>query len=1137
MTFLADLHVHSHFSRATAKNLDLEHLYMSAQRKGLAVVGTGDATHPGWFEAIRAKLVPAETGLFRLCDDLAGACDREIPGACRSQVRFILVSEISNIYKKDGRTRKNHNLVFLPSIDAAARFNRELDKIGNIKSDGRPILGLDAHDLLEIVLETDDSAFLVPAHIWTPWFSLLGSKSGFDSLEACFGDLTDHVFAVETGLSSDPPMNRLVSGLDRLTLISNSDAHSPAKLGREANIFHTELNYEAMRSALKSGHPDDFGGTLEFYPEEGKYHLDGHRKCGVRLAPDETRALGGVCPRCGKALTVGVLYRVQALADRSAHEIPDRFPPFESLIPMHDILSEVLQTGPASKKVGRAYDQLLEKHGSELEILRRRDPHDLDMAGPPLLGEAIRRMRSGKVRVSAGYDGEFGKIHLFDEAERRELMGQRHLFAVSPVDQPSGTPQRRRSRKTSPGAPTRRPDQNPVRLSAPPSVVRTNSRQQQAIACGPGPLMIVAGPGTGKTTTLTRRIAHLVLEQTVPADRILAITFTDKAALEMRERLDHLLVDRPSIPLATTFHSFCWQLLQEATDDRPPTVIGEEDRLFIITGIMRRMRTEGIKASLKPREMLARIEAAKQNLQSAAAFFESVALEAPTSQFAHGYRHYQDILTKEGWVDFDDLIFRMVLKLESDEACRQALQKRFRYVFIDEYQDLNRCQYRLVRALVPPDGNICVIGDPDQAIYGFRGSDTVYFNRFVEDFPDAQVIHLRRNYRSTETILEASWQVIRNRPNDPLPGMMGSRLVSDKQGVRTVAVLELVSEKAEAVAVGKIIEAQIGGTGFLSIDAGKVDTTSSAEDRSFGDFAVLFRTSQQADTIAGVFADAGIPFQQASRRKRLAQTGAAELLALYRLLHNTGTGRDFTAGARAVRPGLAAPLINAFLDWKERQDFSLCEAMENAAVLPVDGITGVQQRRLQDFLQGLAALKVKLKQKTPAENLAALDRCSAVRDLENLSSDYDDTLTHLLELAASCRADNDQFLARLALHRDEDTLRAGVEKVALLTMHAAKGLEFPVVFIMGCENGLVPFSRNKGDKADIEEERRLFYVAMTRARERLYLCWSRRRMIYGQKREQQRSPFVGEIEARLLAHQSPETVDKRRNRQVQLKLF
>src|SRR6056297_1095469 len=302
MRYIADLHIHSKYSRGTARNLDLEHLYIYAQLKGITVLATGDYTHPAWFSELSEKLVPAEDGLYRLADDIASACDRQVPPACRRDVRFVLATEISNIYKKNDQTRKNHNLVFMPDLEAAARFNARLDAIGNIKADGRPILGLDARDLLEIALEISEEAFLIPAHIWTPWFSVFGSKSGFDSLKECFEDLTPHIFALETGLSSDPPMNWRVSDIDGLTLVSNSDAHSPANLGREACLFDTALSYTAMRDAIKTGDPEQYRGTFEFYPEEGKYHYDGHRKCGVCFHPADTLKHHGKCPVCGRPL-------------------------------------------------------------------------------------------------------------------------------------------------------------------------------------------------------------------------------------------------------------------------------------------------------------------------------------------------------------------------------------------------------------------------------------------------------------------------------------------------------------------------------------------------------------------------------------------------------------------------------------------------------------------------------------------------------------------------------------------------------------------------------------------------------------------------------------------------------------------
>lgn len=418
MKFIGDLHVHSKFSRATARNLDFENLYISAQLKGITVVGTGDFTHPGWFTEISEKLVPAESGLFRLNKNIERLCNQQVPVSCRGPVRFILQSEISNIYKKAGKTRKNHNLVFVPDLDTAAKFNQKMDRIGNIKSDGRPILGLDTRDLLEILLESGEQNFLVPAHIWTPWFSLFGSKSGFDTVEECFEDLSSHIFAVETGLSSDPAMNWRVSQLDRMTLISNSDAHSPAKLGREANIFNTELNYLSIKKAIETGDGDSFQGTIELYPEQGKYHFDGHRKCQVRLNAKETLERGGICPVCQKPVTLGVAYRVEMLADREETLKPEITASYSNIVPLVDILSEILQVGPTSKKVAAYYEKALATLGSEFSILRELDSKRVAESGIPFLSEAVMRMREGAINISGGYDGEFGVVKIFSPWER-----------------------------------------------------------------------------------------------------------------------------------------------------------------------------------------------------------------------------------------------------------------------------------------------------------------------------------------------------------------------------------------------------------------------------------------------------------------------------------------------------------------------------------------------------------------------------------------------------------------------------------------------------------------------------------------------------------------------------------------------
>jgi uncharacterized protein (TIGR00375 family) len=423
MRFIADLHIHSKYSRATSGDMTPEAIWKWAQLKGISVVGTGDFTHPKWFKELNDKLDPLGNGLFRLKKAYRTA---DIHASCRNEVSFLLTSEISCIYSKNKKTRKVHCLVFVRDFQSAAKLSIALAKIGNLNADGRPILGLDAKELLRIVLDTSCEAMLVPAHAWTPHFSVFGAVSGFDSLEECFEELTPNICAIETGLSSDPAMNWRLSALDGITLISNSDAHSPAKMGREANIFDNEISYSAMMGSLKSR--KGFAGTIEFFPQEGKYHYDGHRLCGVSLTPKETMKHDFLCPMCGKKVTVGVLHRVETLADRVEGFKPKGAQPFRSIIPLPEIISETLKVGVKSKAVDEVYQKLLANLGNEFSILIDASLADIEQAGSTLLRKGIAQMRAGKVYIAPGFDGEYGKVRIFEEIGRKQIKGQTMLF-------------------------------------------------------------------------------------------------------------------------------------------------------------------------------------------------------------------------------------------------------------------------------------------------------------------------------------------------------------------------------------------------------------------------------------------------------------------------------------------------------------------------------------------------------------------------------------------------------------------------------------------------------------------------------------------------------------------------------------
>jgi uncharacterized protein (TIGR00375 family) len=427
---IVDLHIHSHYSRATSKHSDLEGLYRWGKLKGITIIGTGDFTHPAWFAEIREKLESAEPGLYKLKDDIAGEIDAGLPSSVRSQmIRFVPSVEIATIYKKGDKVRKLHQLIIMPSFAAVSELNTRLERIGNLKADGRPILGLDSKELLRHALQSDPRALYIPAHIWTPWFGMFGSKSGFDSIAEAYEELAPEIHAIETGLSSDPAMNWRVPGLDGITITSHSDAHSPAKLGREATVVKSELSYDAITGAIKTN-DERLLGTIEFFPEEGKYHSDGHRACNVRFTPEETKAHGGLCPVCGKPLVVGVENRLNELANRPIDFAPKNTKQVEYIIPLAEIIAELKGTkSTTGKAVVAEYHDVIDRLGNEFDVLRSVPIEAIRTAGFSTLAVAIERLRAGDVLRDPGYDGVFGTIKVFkNAADRQETLNQLSLL-------------------------------------------------------------------------------------------------------------------------------------------------------------------------------------------------------------------------------------------------------------------------------------------------------------------------------------------------------------------------------------------------------------------------------------------------------------------------------------------------------------------------------------------------------------------------------------------------------------------------------------------------------------------------------------------------------------------------------------
>jgi len=966
MLYYTDLHIHSKYSRATSKSCNLEELAIWARKKGLSLISTGDFTHPAWFAEIKEKLVPAGDGVFRLRPDIEKEIFKET-----TPVKFLLSVEISTIYKKWDKTRKVHHVVFAPSVEVAENFRQKLAAIGNINSDGRPILGLESRNLLETVLESGEDAYIIPAHIWTPWFSVLGSKSGFDSIEDCYGDLSDHIFAVETGLSSDPEMNWHVSKLDKFRLVSNSDAHSPAKLAREATVFSKDPDYYTIMNALKTG--DGYVGTVEFFPEEGKYHEDGHRKCNICLTPEETKQLNGICPVCHKPLTIGVSYRVNELSDRKGIITPPATAgQVFSLVPLPEIISEIMQVGVSSKSVVNEYERLIHKFGPELSILQDVPIEDLSKDFT-LLGEGISRLRKGQVIKHAGYDGEYGVIKLFED---EELVRKNFINLKLDIDIPARTVKHENKVHYEATAPAQKSDEvKEIKKGL-------DEYQQSAVESDYHQLLIVAGPGSGKTTVLTQRIAYQIKNKNIAPQNCLAITFTRRAAQEMRERLEKL-IDNANPLNIHTFHSLCFAILKENYEKA-----GLPQDFIVMSEQERKLCTDN------------------------------------------------QILEKS--IGFDDLIMYTLKLFNENPDIVEKYRDCYKYVSVDEYQDIDENQYKLIRSLVPSNGNIFVIGDPNQAIYGFRGGDAKFFNNFTQDYPQAKIINLKNNYRSTNNIVDASNQMINS-----------FNIVStyDKPQEK-ITIHTAPTDKAEAEFVASSIENLIGGHSFFSIDSAR--SAGEESDYSFSDFAILYRSSSQLEPVIEALNRTGMPFVKLSNDM-------------------------------------------------------LCE-----------------QKSVVDLLNRL------IPDKPVKEQLVELKT--------EFSEKIDVYIYQYLQNLASEHKSKEEFIHNVSMLTEADTLDKRGDRIALMTLHASKGLEFKCVFIVGLEDGILPFYRAK-EQTEIEEERRLLYVGMTRAKRRLFLSRAQKRKWFGTYKSFDISPFLVTIETDLLNLSKFEKKYEEKPNSEQLSLF
>lgn len=1059
MKYIADLHIHSRYSRATSKEGTPEHLDLWARKKGISIVGTGDFTHPAWREELKERLEPAEDGLYKLKQeyilDESRYFRQEAP-------RFVVSGEISSIYKKNGKTRKVHNVILLPGLEDAERLSKKLETIGNIHSDGRPILGLDCRELLEIMLDICPEGILIPAHIWTPHFSLFGAFSGFDTIEECFEDLAPHIRALETGLSSDPPMNWRWSALDRFQLISNSDAHSPGKLGREATLLDIEMSYEGISRAVQEG--EGLEGTIEFFPEEGKYHYDGHRKCHLCLSPLEAEKYQGKCPVCGKKLTVGVDHRIVQLSDREVGIQGEHGRPFESLVPLPEVIAASTGKSASSKKVQQQYEEMLASLGTEFEILRKVPVEDIRSSFGYMTAEGIRRLRKGQVKRNPGFDGEYGTIQLFEPDEIDNPWGQLSLFSemescygektaktetagkyirdAQPEDPGSGMEKEKIKNPEAHRTQDEQGESKEFPDTPAESGMELNEAQRQAVEAFDRVIAVIAGPGTGKTKTLTARIRYLMEVRRVKPAEITAVTFTNLAAKEMKDRLAGMMGGGRSISSMRigTFHGICLEFLEE--QGRKILIAQEPEQREYAETICREF---GL--AVPAGKFLQAVSAWKTGDRVAGIHkgqeIPEEALEA-----------YAKLLRDSGRYDFDDLLLEALFLWEDGESGeKKDSRRRFTYLLVDELQDISPLQYRLVKAWNKGGRELFIIGDPDQSIYGFRGADAKCFSRVKEDFPETRVITLTENYRSTGKILKGAVSAISNNNGGE------RKLYPHREEGIPVRIVETASKMGEAVFAAKEITRLIGGIDMLDVEQ-KTQSREGRKVRSFRDIAILYRTHYQARLLEKTLSQEGIPY--------------------------VVNGREDFLEKPVVRG-----TVSFFLSLMHPEDETYKKETEKLlwGSMPEETVRRIYGRAVEKY-------EAKWKKTAPRKLLEEW-----ASDLDQEGEKHLEMLTGMAVLYKKMP----EFLEALLTGGEGDLKRCNgksytPDAVQLMTLHGAKGLEFPAVILYGAGKGEIPLESEK-HPADVQEERRLFYVGMTRAKEELILTYAK-----------EPSPFLAEID-------------------------